>query len=181
MNSYSVEGIVIKRHNLGEADKLITLFTPDHGKITVMAKGIRKLSSKRAGSLELFNLVKAAIVKGRGDLDTLTEVQTLHTFSSWRKHLGRVTLAYQLAEVVDKLTPDRQPHPRVFEILKNSLSQIGNLKIDWKTKIDQWLLNILIDLGYWPLHKPFTGDIQSFMEDIANRPLHSHKLLNRLK
>ena len=84
MRTYTVEGIVIKRQNIGEADKLITLFTETLGKITLLARGIRKSSSRRVGSLELFNQVKVSAARGRGELDTLTEVQLLNSFSPWR-------------------------------------------------------------------------------------------------
>ncbi len=181
MTSYSFEGIVIKRFNFGEAHKLVTLFTKDQGKITLLAKGLRKPSSKRAGTLELFNHIKASAARGRGELDTLTEAQLVNSFSSWRKHLGRITLAYQLCEVIDKLTPDRQPHPEIFEILKGSLLEIGNLKIDWKLKIENWKVEILRELGYWSKEQEFQSDIDKYIEELINRPLHSAKLLQKLK
>ena len=181
MISYSFAGIVIKRSNFGEAHKLVTLFTRDQGKITLIAKGLRQLTSKRAGSLELFNYIKGSAVRGRGELDTLTEVQLINSYPNWRKHLGRVTLAYQLCEVVDKLTPDHQPHPEIFEILKNSLLNIGSLKIDWKLKIENWLIEIASELGYWPRDQVFKGNVYDFLERITSRPLHSPKLLNKLK
>lgn len=181
MNSYTDEGIVIKRSNIGEAGKLITIFSKNHGKTTAIAKGLRKPTSKRAGLLELFNLVKFHAVQGRGELETLTEVQLLESYSSWRKHLGRVTLAYQLVEVIDKLTPDHQPHPEIFEILSQSLSHISFLKDDWKLNLESWILDILIELGYWPINKQFTGNVYEFMENISSRPLHSPKLLSKLK
>lgn len=181
MNSYSDEAIVIKRSNLGEADRLLTLFTKHYGKVTVLARGVRKLSSKRAGSIELFNLIKVSFIKGRGELETLGEIQSLETFSGWRKHLGRVNLAYQMIEVVDKLTPDHQPHSEIFEILKNSLFEIENLKIDWRQKIEGWLVDIAGELGYWSREEKFTGDIYDFLEKAASRPLHSPKLLKKFK
>lgn len=181
MNSYSEVGIVLKRSNLGEADKLITFYTQRHGKVTAIARGLRRPTSKRAGSLELFNVVKTSFIKGKGELDTLAEVQILESHSGWRKHLGRVNLAYQLVEVVDKLTPDHQPHTEIFEILKESLSKIGTLKVDWKLEIGNWLIEIATELGYWPREKKFTGDVYEFIERIASRPLNSPKLLNRLK
>ena len=179
--SYSIEGIVIKRFNLGEADRLITLFTKNHGKVTVLAKSVRKPTSKRAGTLELFNHLKASVIKGRGELDTLAEVQILHSYPSWRKYLGRVTLAYQLAEIVDKLTPDREPHPEIFEILSLSLSQISLLGSDWELKMKNLKLKILVELGYWPKAREFIGEVDQFIEELINRPLHAHKILAKLR
>lgn len=181
MRSYSDEGVVLKRQNFGEGDKIITVFSLRHGKIQLIAKGVRKTSSKRSGSVELFNLLKFHAAQGHGGWDVLTEVQLLDSFASWRKHLGRVNLAYQLVEVVDKLTPDHQPHPEIFKILKTSLSEIDGLKADWKSRIENWLIEIVRELGYWPANREFTGSIYEFMEEISSRPLHSPKLLSKLK
>lgn len=180
MRSYTIEGIIIKRTNTGEADKLITLFSPQKGKITLIAKGVRKTSSKRAGSLELFNQARVSAAVGRGMLDTLTEVQLLQPHTGWRKHLGRVNIAYQLCEVIDKLLPEGQPHPNIYQILSLSLSQISHLDTHWQRQLDDWLLQILIDLGYWPVDKKFTGDVNKFIESLILRPLNSHKILKRL-
>ncbi len=181
MNSYSDLGVVLKRLNLGEADKLVTLYTLHHGKVTAIARGLRKPTSKRAGSLELFNIVKSSFIKGKGDLDTLAEVQILESNPGWRRHLGRVNLAYQLAEVVDKLTPDHQPHPEIFTILSQSLSQIGEFGRDWELKIKNLKLKILVELGYWPKLREFTGDVDQFIESLINRPLNSPKILEKLR
>lgn len=178
---YTAEGIVLKRSNVGEADRLVTLFTKDHGKVTVRAKGVRKPTSRRAGALEPFTWVRASVASGRGEVDTLAEVQILAIFPAWRKHLGRITLAYQLVEAVDKLTPDHQPHPEIFEILKTSLFEIGRLQVGWKEKIANWLMDIAKELGYWPKNKPFTGDVYHLLETISSRPLNSAKLLSKLK
>lgn len=180
-SSYNIEGVVIKRSNFGEADKLVTLFTRLHGKLTLKAKGLRKLSSKRAGTLELFNHVKANAIRGRGELDTLAEVELINSYSAWRKHLGRVTVAYQICEVVDKLTPDAQPHPEIFDLLTNFLSQITQLNANWQTETENWLLGILVELGYWPKGQKLVGSIDDLLESTAARPLHSKKLLIKLK
>lgn len=181
MRSYTVEGIVIKRSNFGEADRVITLFTKTKGKVAVMGKGIRKLKSKRSGSLELFNRVRAQIIPGKGGIDTLAETQLIDSFNAFRKHLGRVTLAYQMCEAVDKLTPDHEPHPYVFNILVTSLSQISQLGANWEDQIKSWLLEIIKDLGYWPHEKEFDGNIVELVEEVSSRSYNSPKLLNRLK
>ncbi len=181
MKSYTVEGVVIKRSNMGEADRIVTMFTKTEGKVTVVAKGIRKLKSKRAGSLELFNLVKAQIIPSKGQIDTLAEVQSLNTFRAFRKHLGRVTLAYQICEAIDKLTPDRQPHPQVFNILVTALSQISQLGANWESQIKLWLVEIVKDLGFYPQDQDFNGNIVDFVEEISSRSYNSPRLLIRLK
>lgn len=181
MRSYHVEGIVIKRSNSGEADRFITLFTKEKGKLTLKAKGVRRITSRRAGSLELFNVVRVAVVQGKGDVDVITELTVVDTFSEWRKFLGRVTLAYQLAEILDKLTAEWEPHPEVYAIMENSLSQLGSLGNEWKNTFDSWLVEIIRRLGYWPEDKPFTGDVQKYIETLSERPIHSRKFLDKLR
>jgi len=79
MRSYKTEGIVLKRINYGEADRILTIYTKRHGKIRAIAKGVRKLTSRKAGSLELFNNVVLFLVKGK-NLDIITEAQTVDLF-----------------------------------------------------------------------------------------------------
>ena len=174
-------GIILKRLNLREADRIITLFTETEGKVSLVAKGVRKITSRKSGSLEQFNQVRISVVKGRGDLDIITEVQAENTFPSWRNFLGRVTLGYQLCEVVDKLTADHQSHPGVYAVLKDGLSQLAVLGSDWQEVSQGWFLSILQDLGYWPKDKSFSGDIYEFIEDIANQHLNSPKMIKMLK
>jgi DNA repair protein RecO (recombination protein O) len=181
MRSYTDLGIVIKRVNYGEGDKLITLFSGSHGKVTLKAKGIRKQTSKRAGTLDLFNYIKFHVVSGRGEIDTLTEVESISDFSAWKVHLGRVNIAYQLCELVDKLTPDKQPHPEIFEILLSCLQAISKLGSDWEFKISNFKFQILTELGYWKAEQEYSGDINELAESVSERPLHAHKILRMLK
>lgn len=181
MRQYSDTGIIIKRHNLGEYDRLITLYTQNHGKITLKAKGLRRPNSRRSGTLELFNLVKISVVSGKTELDILTETQLVNPFSAWRKHLGRVTLAYQLCEIVDKLVPDHQPSVEIFNLLVHGLSQISVLKSSWHDEIDIWTLQILQALGYWPRNQGFTGDINQLVESVTQKSLNSPRLLKKLR
>lgn len=177
--SYRLQGIVIKRTNVGEADKIVTLYTPDRGKVALMAKGVRKLSSKRGGSIELFILINCRVQSAKG-LDILTELEVTKSYSAWKKHLGRINVAYQLIEVVDKLTPDEEPHPKVYELLNKGLSQIQDLGDDWQEVITGWFLEIMSDLGFWDQDKKFNGDIYSLIEDISEREFKSPKMLRKL-
>ena len=180
MRGYKVEGIIIKRRDQGEADRIITLFSRSKGKISLKAKGVRQSNSRRAGSLELFNRVKAGVARGHSDLDILTEVEVLDAYSSWRKFLGRIVIAYQLCETIDKLTPDRQPHPGIFELLESFLSQISSLSDDWQETVDSWLTRIVIGLGFLdPGIKP-EMNIKDYIEQLSERPINSVKLLKKL-
>lgn len=173
--NWSFEGVVIKRTNLGEADRLLTVFTKDNGKVVLLARGVRKIASRRGGSIELFNLIR-----GQAHGGTLGEVSLLQSFPSWRKYLGRVTLAYQLCEVVDKLTGDDQPHPRVFQILRMALLHLGSLGDNWKAQMDSWLLEILVDLGFWSSGRKLEQDVFDYVESLVSRRMYSRDFLLKL-
>lgn len=173
--SWSFEGIVIKRINLGEADRMLTIFTRDGGKVVLLAKGVRKIASRRGGNIELFNLIR-----GQAHSGTLGEVSLVQSFPDWRKFLGRVTLAYQLCEVVDKLTGDDQAHPRVFAILKMALSNLGSLGDNWKAQMDSWLLEILTDLGFWSETSVLEQDVFDYVESVVSRRMYSRDFLQKI-
>src|SRR3989344_7607887 len=109
MKSYKAEGIVIRRKSFGEADRILTVFTKKHGKIKVLAKGVRRITSRRGPNVELFNQVELIIHQGKS-FDILTEAQVLNTFQSIRKNLDLVGLAFHICEVVDGLCPEDQSH-----------------------------------------------------------------------
>ena len=78
--SYLVEAMVLRRVDFGEADRVLVLFTREHGKLSVVAKGIRRFSSRSAGHLELFTNSEIQLAKGK-NLDVVTQVETRHAFS----------------------------------------------------------------------------------------------------
>src|SRR2546430_16308401 len=89
MPVYKAEGIVIRRANLGEADRLVTLFCLDHGKVTVAARGARKMKSRFVGRLELFSHVRALLAVGR-TLDVVSQGEVAATFLMVRQDLDRL-------------------------------------------------------------------------------------------
>lgn len=180
MKQLKFTGFVINRRNFSEADKIITVYTREHGKINLKVAGVRKISSKRAGSVELFNLISGSAVTGRSQHLILTEVQVLDSFSHWKKQLGRLNLAYQISEAVDSLTPDSEPHPEVYELLLQYLNSIADFGPDWQHQTADFLLQLLTILGFWPAGKPYSGDIYSLIETTSNRRFNSSKLLQKL-
>lgn len=180
MRVQTVNGIVIKRSSLNEADRLITLFTSQIGKVTTLAKGVRKITSKRLGSLELFNEIRASLHTSNSSLPIIGEVEVINSHSAWKKHLGRVTLGYSLIETIDKLIPENEPYPSIYKYIISDLYNISNLDQSWKTTSDQWLVQIVQELGYLPKDQSFIGDIHEFIKDLASKPLYSPCILKRL-
>jgi DNA repair protein RecO (recombination protein O) len=120
MPVYRVEAIVIRRAPLGEADRVVTLFCREQGKVSAAARGVRRPGSRLAGRLELFSHVRALLAAGR-TLDVVTQVEVVASHARLREDLERLSAASFAAEVVDRATVDRQPVPEVFDALDRAL------------------------------------------------------------
>src|SRR3989304_6032467 len=110
MRSDKTEGIIIKRKNFGEADRMLTVLTPRHGKIKIIAKGVRKISSRRSSHVELLNL--SILTLHEGKILILTEAETLNHFQDLKDNLKKSGLAFYLCELVDGLLPENLPAGR---------------------------------------------------------------------
>ena len=84
MKKYRIEGVIIKRRNFKEADKILTVFTKKYGKVSVLAKGVRKITSRRGPSVELFNHASLLLHKA-SFLDIVTEASVYNTFEHVKK------------------------------------------------------------------------------------------------
>ena len=97
-------GIVLKRTNYGEADRIVTMLTKDFGKIQVMAKGVRRERSKLAGGIEPFSISEISIVKGRGDIDTLTSARLQKHYGNIVKSIEKLDFVFTCLKTINKIT-----------------------------------------------------------------------------
>ena len=147
MSTYKTKGIILKRANLGEADRILTIYTKDFGKIKAIAKGIRKIKSKLAGSLELFCLDDLMIAEGR-NLDVICGAVTEKCFYNLRNDLKATNTAYYLADVIDKLSDEEEPHKEVYELLDELLSEINGENAE--ILLPFFEIKFLSEMGYKP-------------------------------
>jgi DNA repair protein RecO (recombination protein O) len=148
MPVYKAEAIVIRRHNLGEADRIVTLLTRDQGKYGVVAKGARKPRSRLAGRLELFTHLRALLAVGR-NLDVVSQVEVVDAFGSLRQDLTRLGYASLAAEVIDRVTVERQAAPELFGLLRDALQLIRD---DDPERAARWFFaRVLVLTGYAPV------------------------------
>jgi DNA repair protein RecO (recombination protein O) len=145
---YTTEAIVLKRQNLGEADRIVTLYTPDEGKLRAVAKGVRRPASRLAGHLELFSLSLVQLARGR-ELDVLTQAETRAAFRNVREDLARTSQAYYALELVDRFTPDRLEHRAVFHQLRELLEALDG-PAPSPLALHYFTLHVLAALGYRP-------------------------------
>src|SRR5437868_15487036 len=90
---YKSEAIVLKRINLGEADKILTIFTPHFGKLRVVSKGVRKVTSRLAGHVELFTRSQMLLARAR-NLDIVTQSETVDAYWPLHDDLSRLAHAF---------------------------------------------------------------------------------------
>ncbi len=163
----TLEAIVLKRKNAGEADRLLTVFTRRKGKLRIVAKGVRKITSRRGPHVEVFNRVLATVHDGK----TLTEVSTMETFAPVRKDLSRVGAAYYLCELVDGLLPEAQPHDDVFALLLQAFTTLGTVE---KSRVpvlrERFARSLLRKLGFLAEGKEIP-DIDRYIESLLERKL----------
>lgn len=119
-----VEGIILKRRNLGEADRILTVFSYQKGKISVLAKGVRRITSRRSGNVELLNRAVMYLHPAKNFL-ILTEASSLSTYQKLKDDLILSTYAFHIIELVDKLTAENEVCRILYEHLVNVLQRLS--------------------------------------------------------
>ena len=165
---YSSEAIILFRRNYGEADRIVSVLSKDYGKLSFMAKSVRKPKSRKRGSLEVFSVIKFAAARGKS-LDIVTEVEMIDDMASIRSDIKRVTVAYYFMETVDKLTREEEAHQDVYFLV---LRYLGKLKTTEKLRTlrKDFVKDIVTTLGFWPEGKPL-NDPDAIMEQITEREM----------
>src|SRR5947209_5448766 len=113
---YRTEAIVLKGYDYGEADRVLTLYAPEHGKVRAIAKGVRRTKSRKAGHLDLFTRSSLLLATGR-QFDIITQAETIETFRAVREDLWLSTCAHYVAELVDGFTAEQLPNYPVYALL----------------------------------------------------------------
>ena len=122
--SYRAEAIVLRRSNFGEADRLLTLFSRDKGKIRAIAKGARKPQSRKTGHVELFMRSRFLIAVGR-ELDIVTQAEVVDPYGGLREDLIRVTYAAYFVELLDRFTVEEDRNPALYDLLAATLERLS--------------------------------------------------------
>lgn len=174
MRSYKTEGIVIKRKNFGEADRILTVFTKNKGKISVVAKGVRKISSRRSPHVELLN--QSILTIHDGKMPILTEAETLMHYSILKNDLQKCGFAFYICELIDGLLAEHQESRAAFNLTQDVLYRLQTETKPWNL-ISKFEQDLLTSLGFWPKTQLFIEDSDAFIEDIIERKIKSKRIL----
>lgn len=124
MTGIKVEGIILKRRNFGEADRVLTVFSYQKGKISVLAKGVRRITSRRGGNVELLNRSVMYLHPAKSFL-ILTEAAVLDTYHKLKEDLVLSAYAFHIIELVDKLIAENQENKVLYEDLVSVLQRLS--------------------------------------------------------
>lgn len=137
--------IILSRTDYNEADRILTVLTPDFGKLSLLAKGVRRVKSKLAGGIELFSVSDITFIKGRGEMGTLTSSRLLKHYSGIVGSLERTMLGYELIKELHKVTED-EAEADYFELLKGTFEALDDAAIPLPT-IKLWFAAQLLRLS----------------------------------
>lgn len=166
------EGFILKRKNFGEADRLLTIFTKENGKVTALAKGVRKITSRRGALLEPFNLIKFSTVQSYS-MKILTEVELKSSFEEKRKDLEDYKRIIITCELLDSLCAEDLRLDKVYSNLLNYAYGLEEYNSLFNFKTD-----LLVNLGYWNENQKFVTEEDSYryVESIIERKLKSRTI-----
>jgi DNA repair protein RecO (recombination protein O) len=123
MKQILTTGIILARTDYGEADRILTVLTPDHGKLRLMARGVRRIKSKLAGGIELFSTSHITFIEGRGEIGTLISSRLIKYYATIVKDIDRVQLGYELIKLLNKATED-EPEAEYYELLEQGFAAL---------------------------------------------------------
>jgi DNA repair protein RecO (recombination protein O) len=143
-----VEAVVLRHSDWGEADRLLGLFTREHGKLRAVAKGARKVRSRKAGHLEPFTRVALMLARGR-DLWIVTQAETVDAYLPLREDLERIAHASYVVELLDRFTYEEGANRPLYQLLIETLSRLSSLE-DVFLAVRYYEIRLLDLLGFRP-------------------------------
>jgi len=158
---YRDSGVVLRTIKLGEADRIVTVFTQGHGKVRAVAKGVRKTTSKFGARLEPTSHVALQCYRGR-ELDVVTQVETIESNRALREGYGLLTHAVPMLEAVDQVAQEHEPNPAVYRMLTGALRTLATQRARAVTPAFFWKL-----LSIEGFHPMLDGCARCGEDDVA--------------
>lgn len=148
MPTYRATAVVLRRINYGETDRILTLYTREHGRISAIAKGSRKPVSRLAAGTELFTFGRYLLATGK-TLEVVTQSETRESFPNIRADINRIAYATYMAELVNETVEDRDPNPDLFDTVLSNLYLLEG-GVDPEVVIRVFELQLMASSGYKP-------------------------------
>jgi DNA repair protein RecO (recombination protein O) len=152
MPAYKADGLVLHRINLGENDKILTLYTREHGKLSAVAKGARRVTSRISGATELFTQSRLLLATGKS-LDIVTQCEIRESFPALRTDLALLARATYCCELLDRLTMERDAtaSEELFDLTISAFYLLQRATAFPDSIVHSYELHLLAALGYAPV------------------------------
>lgn len=147
MKLYKTAAIIVRTRDYREADRLVTLFTRERGRVNAVAKGTRKPKSRKRGAIQLLTFGNFMLYEGR-TLDTIAQCEITNSFQELRSDLDRLAYATYLAELTDGFVMDNEPNEELFLLLVTSLHLLGHLEPE--ILVRAYELRLMDNVGFRP-------------------------------
>lgn len=151
MSLYRDRAVVLRTHKLGEADRIVVFATEHRGKVRAVAKGVRRTSSRFGSRLEPLSHVRLLCWHGRGELDTVDQVEVIDHFRAVREDLEKMTAGLSLLEVVDQLIQEGHADPALYTMLVGALGALADPAIEATLVPPAFFLKALVLEGAGPV------------------------------
>ena len=146
--SYRAQGVVLRHMEYGEADRILSFYTLEYGKVQAIAKGIRKMRSRKAGHLEPFSRVELMLARGR-NLDVISQAEAQSTYEHLRADLKLIAYAAYVLELLDRFTYEEGENRPLYNLLVNTLSRLDEGSPP-QTTVHYYEVQLMDLLGFKP-------------------------------
>jgi DNA repair protein RecO (recombination protein O) len=149
---YRTLGLVLKKEDRGETDQLISFYTKDFGKLEILGKAIRKISSKLRSGTNVFYLSEIEFIQGKAH-KTLTDAVLVDKFKNLRKDSKRLAISYKIAEILDDLIKDQEKDEKIWRLVLGTFHKLNDLTllpVNYFLIYYYFLWNLFSVLGYQP-------------------------------
>ena len=150
MKQFVTNAIVLRRINYQEADRIITFLTSDQGKITAIARGVRKANSKLAGSIELFGTSQITYMPGKGDMSTLISARLIKNYGNIVKDFKRTQLGYEILKLVNKFIESDAIDEEIYELIESTLEGLDDKEVSLELTKFWFSLRFVTLMGHTP-------------------------------
>ena len=165
MHYLKYHGIIINRRVVKDSDRFLTIYTLEQGKISVYARGIRSVKSKRGSQLDLFSHIRFDVIE-KNDRMTLTSVELLDGHHVSKTTLANISRLFQIGELIDRLTVEHDRHTEVYNLLVLALANLA--RFETPEYIFRFKKKLLELLGYGDFDNQ---DIDTFIDSLLTHPL----------
>src|ERR1700682_906297 len=149
MAVYSAEAVILRKVDYGEADRILTIFTRERGKLPAIAKAVRRGKSHMSGKLDVCSHGHMLLAEGKR-MDVVTQFQRITRGGGLAADLPRAAAAAVVVEVADKVLEERHPQPELFEMIVGAIGHLNDPEINPRMELSDFLMRVLVELGYAP-------------------------------